>query len=443
MEKKKYKTVVKIFNRSNLNLHIQTPFSMLETKILRALPQVRRYLVKRSRSPFLFLPNETKHIFDEEKLTPEENKAAIPIKPNYDNFKKIHHEVINPEEVSDLVVKFNLNDILVSILSKDGYLFGDKNYLLTGTNKPTRFKATSILNSWCRIFNNQIKELKEISPMQFWDPVVSPQISKAIEEYGDNFEKLFQETRALKNSKLKKHGDIPPSELVDMITVDNLSLYVLNNLSSIESLAAFVAYMRDHIEYYTVEGLSEILAKLTDICYRLHGDIDYELYLSVKQKHPGVIQKLPSDTIDKLANLLASKNWELSKELIQVLIKRDVCPSETTMNEFLLNFVNSDPETKLKELSFLKLAIFSRGVNELSLQILLSTIRNIHEFSKLIELIKTSSQCQLILSKYQHILFATLKRVTTNLPLQKAQFVRVLTENNVHVDNDLMRVLEN
>ena len=51
---------------------------MLETKILRALPQVRRYLVKRSRSPFLFLPNETKHIFDEEKLTPEENKAAIP-----------------------------------------------------------------------------------------------------------------------------------------------------------------------------------------------------------------------------------------------------------------------------------------------------------------------------------------------------------------------------
>ena len=68
-----------------------------------------------------------------------------------------------------------------------------------------------------------------------------------------------------------------------MITVDNLSLYVLNNLSSIESLAAFVAYMRDHIEYYTVEGLSEILAKLTDICYRLHGDIDYELYLSVKQ----------------------------------------------------------------------------------------------------------------------------------------------------------------
>ena len=113
------------------------------------------------------------------------------------------------------------------------------------------------------------------------------------------------------------------------------------------------------------------------------------------------------------------------------------------MNEFLLNFVNSDPETKLRELSFLKLAIFSRGVNELSLQIVLTTIRNIHEFSKLIELIKTSSQCQLILSKYQHILFATLKRVTTNLPLQKAQFVRVLTENNVHVDNDLMRVLEN
>ena len=46
--------------------------------------------------------------------------------------------------------------------------------------------------------------------MQFWDPVVSPQISKAIEEYGDNFEKLFQETRALKNSKLKtrRHSTI-------------------------------------------------------------------------------------------------------------------------------------------------------------------------------------------------------------------------------------------
>ena len=137
------------------------------------------------------------------KTNTRRKQSSYSIKTKLRQLGEIHHEVINPEEVSDLVVKFNSNDILASILSKDGYLFGDKIIYLQEQIKPTRFKATSILNSWCRIFNNQIKDLKEISPMQFWDPVVSPQISKAIEEYGDNFEKLFQETRALKNSKLK------------------------------------------------------------------------------------------------------------------------------------------------------------------------------------------------------------------------------------------------
>ena len=84
----------------------------------------------------------------------------------------------------------------------DIYLVTKIIYLQEQLNQPDS-RLQVFLNSWCRIFNNQIKELKEISPMQFWDPVVSPQISKAIEEYGDNFEKLFQETRALKNSKLK------------------------------------------------------------------------------------------------------------------------------------------------------------------------------------------------------------------------------------------------
>ena len=123
-------------------------------------------------------------------------------------------------------------------------------------------------------------------------------------------------------------------------------------------------------------------------------------------------------------------------------MKNNVCPSEDTVNEFLLNFVNSDPETKLKELLFLKLIVYHRGVNEMTLQILLSTMRNINEFNKLIDLIRMKDNYKEVLEKYQNILLMTLKRVSTKFTLHLAQFVRLLTELGIQADIDLVNKMQ-
>ncbi|EMG45762.1 hypothetical protein SBY92_003468 [Candida maltosa Xu316] len=412
---------------------------MLQRRTFHLLPQVRKY----SRTvDFSFLTNDAKHIFEQEKLTPEQNKAAIPPKPTYDHLKKIHHEVLHPEDACDLVVKINSTDILSSILSENKALFGDENYIIGGNNEPTNFVTASILCSWSNIFNKRIKSLEEIEPLEFWEPSMSPKVKDLYQTYGNEFDEFFKHTRALENSKEIKEGTLQPSEVSNYETIDNVSLYVLGKLDTYESVAQFSEFMNKNIAYYSVEGLVDNLSKLTDICFRQHGYINYDFIVSIKDRYPGIFKKLSPDTLDKLGYLLASRDLKLSRKMLKVLIEKSVCPSEATTNEFLLQYVDVDPETKLKELTFIKPVFFHRGVNELTLQVLLSTIRNVQEYGKLIDLVKISENKTYLLEKYQNILMMVLKKVSSNFPLHLAQFVRVLTEENVPVDQDVIRKLQ-
>lgn len=126
---------------------------MLTKRLIRQLP--RKY------STILFTPNENKHIFESEKLSPRENYDAVPNKPDFSTIDKVHHEIVNPEDVADLVTKLNTNDVLISILSKCKHLYGDKDYIIRNVNglneSPVVFPYSSILLSWKEVYNKQIK----------------------------------------------------------------------------------------------------------------------------------------------------------------------------------------------------------------------------------------------------------------------------------------------
>lgn len=415
---------------------------MISNRVWKLLPRAQRRYLTSQTPTFLFLPNDAKHIFEQEKLTPQENEAAIPTKPNYEHLEKKHHEVVNPKDANEIVLKLNKNDLLVTMLSKDKVFLGDPTFIIDGSNRPTKFEYATILCSWGDIFNKKIKELKDVSPFEYWEPVLPSNITELYNEYGADFDQFFEQTKAMKNSKLRKERKLQPSDFANLVTIDNVSLFVLSKLSTAEDVARFSEFMNNNLEYYSVQGLIDNLSRLTDISYRLHGEINYLFVTSIFDKYPTIPEGLPHDTLDKLAYLLSSKNWELSRNFLQILVKNDICPSEDTINEFLLNFVNSDSETKLKELMFIKLILFHRGVNEMSLQILLSTIRNIHEFNKLIDLIKLRDNFKEILNKYQYVLFMTLKRVSKNFTLHLAQFVRFLTELEISADIDLVSKLQ-
>jgi hypothetical protein len=406
------------------------------------LPQARRYLTPQL-SPLLFIPNDQKHIFEEEKLTPQQNRDAIPPKPSFDHLtNKKHHHVIDPADMSDLVLKLNSNDLIVTMLSKQKILFGDESYVIDGTGRPTRFEYGRILCSWAEAFNKTIQELRDLPHQEFIRYSAPEELVKLYMECDSDFEKFFEETQAVNNSKKKREGLILTHGSADLITMDKASLLVLSQLSTSEEIAKFTDFMNKNIQHFSIRGLIDNLTMLTDISYRLRGDISYAFVTSINDRFPTILKSLPLETIDKLAYLLASKNWEFSRTLLQLILKKNVCPSADSVNQFLLNFVNSDPETKLKELSFLKLVLYCRGVSELPLQILLSTIRNVHEFNKLVNLIKMANDGKTVLEKYQNILFMTLKRVSTNFPLHLAGFVRFLTEEEVPVDIQAVKKLQ-
>lgn len=416
--------------------------AMSANRICRFLPQTtRRYLMSQAPS-FLFLPNDSKHIFEQEKLSPQENQAAIPTKPSFDHLEKKFHEVVSPKQANDIVLKLNSNDLLVTMLSKDKVFLGDPTFIIDGSNRPTKFEYATILCSWSEMFNKRIKELREIAPLEYWLPELPSSITELYEKYEGDFDQFFEQSKVFKNSQLRKERKLQPSEFSNLVTIDNASLFVLSKLSTAEDVSRFSEFMNKHIEYYSVQGLIDNLSRLTDISYRLHGEINYVFVTSIFDTYPTIMEGLPHDTLDKLAYLLSSKNWELSRTLLQILLKNNVCPSEDTVNEFLLNFVNSDPETKLKELLFLKLIVYHRGVNEMTLQILLSTMRNINEFNKLIDLIRMKDNYKEVLEKYQNILLMTLKRVSTKFTLHLAQFVRLLTELGIQADIDLVNKMQ-
>lgn len=399
---------------------------MLTRRLIRQIP--KRY------STILFTPNENKHIFESEKLSPKENYDVIPDRPDFSTIDKIHHEIVNPEEVADLVTKLNTNDVLITMLSKNKHLYGDKdNVVRSEEDENPVFPYSSILLSWKDVYNKQIKDLKEIEPVTFTSPAVDTKYFSLLKD--TSLEEFFHKSRAIKNSTSIKKGNVQPSEVKNLFTVESASNVTLSAVDSISALEEYMSFIPSKVQFFTFQGLKDLLSLVVLLSdkFPVSGSTVDQLVTAIVSSHPKVLQALEHDIKDKLAHSLVDCNTELATTIIKDLIDESVCPSERTFDKYISNYKWNDPVTTLKELSFLKSAIHHHKMNETTFNLLIQTVTNVNELIKFVTLLKKTPG---MLQDKQDQLYSKLRLLTTS-ELTTTQFVRFLTKNDVKLSSEL------
>ncbi|KAI5956754.1 hypothetical protein KGF54_000371 [Candida jiufengensis] len=407
---------------------------MNKYQLIRRLPKSGLY------STISFTPNENKHVFESEKMTREENYAAIPNKPTFTNIEKVHHEILNPEDVADLVTKLNTNDVLISILSRNKNLYGNSNYVIKSLaksrNEPTIFPFASILTSWKNIYNQQIKQLTDLE-----EPVSVKNASKSNTSIGDmTFEKFFDQSKAIRNSKLVKGGTIHFSEIGSLYTVESASNDALGSIDNVTSFEKYLKFISLNLHYFRIDGLKELLGKVSQVNkeYPTIGNLINELVITINASQPSLLNSLDDNTKDNLAYALSGVNFELSKSLLKSLIDSAKCPNEETISKFIGFYTYQNPDQALKDLSFLKSVFFHRPLTTQYFRLLLSTITDKNEIIKFITLLKNSP---IILEENQMELYNKLKELSRS-KLLASQFLRLLTKQNIKIDSTLLELVK-
>ncbi|CAI5760704.1 unnamed protein product [Candida verbasci] len=395
---------------------------------------IRNQLIRNYSNKIDFISNEVKHIFEVEKLTPEENLAAIPKKPIIPkNITKFQHSIIKPKDVLDLYTKFNLNDVLISILSKSKKLHGVENFQIVskdGIIPNIYFPNSAIILKWIKAFNKKIYSLKPIPVENYINTTLkNAELEDLVKQ--SSFDKIFNIYRVIKSSRDLKYGNRVEE---NAITLNNLSMLVLNQ--SNEVIENYLEYLMEltYVQYFTLHGLKDFINQLS-----LNGDIlnlnEFIIYLN--GEIPQLFNHMSSESLDKISGFIENK--EISRNALEILIKRGYLPSESSINNHLKHYINeNDPVRLTTELTFLK-PVFHKFSNELIVSILLKTITNIIEFDKFIQLLKSFNDPNL-LNKYQLSLFKKLMLLKPT-KLEIAQFVNISKSNKIEINQEIMEIL--
>lgn len=435
---------------------------MSKVTIPRGLRVVRHYLSL----PLLFIPNEQKHLFESEKLTPQQNKAAIPPKPPVENVVKYHHEIARPEHVADIITRPLLNDILVTVLANKSPFMGDPAHSLVSTDasKPSvanNLHFTSIVTEWIRLFNQQAVKLQDLAPnsaFAFSNKLLDEKIQAKYDSLDSIYtpqalQSLYKSLKAFENSDMKLQGLLPPSELTLAVTFEYLSCFlagtdeIRQNADSFEILIAFIA---ENIQYSSGQGLKEIMVQFIDNLYdskvsslqpklAVFNDFIY----TVGELYESSISDLDPVRLDKLALLLTiAKNLDKSSSILSILIhKHQQCPTTETVNAFLSAYdeaFTGDIDQFVRDISVLKPALFHNGLTSTSFAILLKhAVKDITDLSQLLNLAETTEKGLKAVSKSQSDI------ITKLLELQQASsdsdkslqlsilLARLVVENNI------------
>lgn len=407
----------------------------------------------RYNSTILFTPNETKHIFDEEKLTREENYLAVPSKPDFSNIQKRFEHIINPEEVADLVTKLNTNDVLIASLSKNQCLYGDKSYVLksiknNGLTTPTRFPYATIMSSWKSLFNQQIKQLQDLEPKKADVMLKSTEYHRVYRDNKLTPRQFFEQSKAFENSRKLNSGKFQLSELHGLFTVEKASDVVLDCTETQTEFVQFVQFIKAHLLEFTFEGLKNLLTRVSAKSLALGGangntnsdsscgesEVS-DIFKVVHGHFPQLIQSLTGRTLDNLARVTADMDLELSQSILKELLDRGYCPEVDTIEAFLNRYlIQNLDKIESRDLFFLKSVLFHRAPSPILIEAVLASITNINELTKFIMLLKKFPN---VLAEQQLVLYEKLEEFNIT-PLVKANFLRLLQQEKIEAKPELL-----
>lgn len=346
---------------------------------------IRRLGTKHS---FLFVPNDDRFKFESERLTPEENRAAIPQRPNFDHLPKYHHEIPRPENVADFLSRPQFNDFFTTILAKNAPFTGNSNHkmvIMNGEDSVINFYYTLTAAQWFEALNNEILELREIE-----DEVESLSFFNK-DTHARTDALVSTRRRELKCELFTRQG---LGELFDTLlkgpsigyglqslSFGALANYFLHSEECVESshnLVQLLAFIDQNIHEVTAASTKTFVTKLVDVVYHTHvsdirAKLDGLLNFCNNPTIQTVLKEVDSATLDRLAYLhTMSSSFDEARAMLHILVQeRKVAPSVETFDFFLSSYLkhvspmalNPQLHTKvLRELKPLKPALFHRGV---------------------------------------------------------------------------------
>ncbi|CAK7895166.1 hypothetical protein CAAN1_02S06898 [[Candida] anglica] len=443
----------------------------------------RRCYSYAAKSALSFIPNDDQYKFDFEKLTPEENRASIQRMPKLENLPKYHNEILSPEFVADLVVDPNFNDVFVTSLAYQKPFSGDQTYKVVSKNYQGNSSDNKVSSEvvnlyfenltcrWIDTFKDQIYTLSDLSeleePMTYSSRTIEDQISSAIDKFQqknpqsmypqntDDLNAFFQSLKIFENNSKKMAGILHHSEVANLVTFEHVVSYLFNKIDDTDGFVSLVSFVQENLDMYTQEGLKQTMDQVVTALDKSNSQerrVVFSKFVSeyVLQSNPQILSGLSTNILDKLANIFfVSSNYVQGKEVLNLLIlDHRTAPSRETFYSLLAatesNLISiKDKEAKreqvLKDLAPFKSIIFHRGLEDLSLKIILdNAITNSFELHHLIKLAESTPQGRKLLSKYQTDLILGLKEITSDsLPqvrsLELAQLLRLLVVDNTIV----------
>ncbi|KAK6458308.1 uncharacterized protein RJT20DRAFT_126311 [Scheffersomyces xylosifermentans] len=436
-------------------------------------------------SPLSFIPNEDKHRFEGEKLSPEENAAAIPDRPQLEPVQKYHHTIINPEDVADLVTKANINDALITVLSKDATFLGNLAHKIVNIDsskepEAAKLRFANIGFRWIEIFNKQIEPLADVPKssgvLSFQNKSVKEKISgkysQALsnEDFNlytpENLSAFYISLRAFKHSERRLQGLLSPSELSYTIFFENVTLFLIDTKEvkeSAENFEVLISFLEENSRFCTSQNLKEILIHLIDNLYESKLPsiqpklASFNNFLNSQEVQLANTEYfgLEPATLDKLAFLMAvSDNTSKTLQILSILIKkRRVCPSTDTLNTFLSSYqrthATQDKASFLRNMTTIKSALFHRSLSSVAFKVILdNAVEDILDLQHFLRLIIQGDKSTQLLTKFQFELFSKLEHIQSSLntsplesSLQYTQLVTQLIENDVTFNDQTLDLL--
>lgn len=309
----------------------------------------------------LFIPHENIYQFEGEKLTAEENEAAILPKPSY-NSEKVYKDMLSPEYIADLVIRPQFNDVFCTALSNGSPFLGDKNYKIVPKDPLhdphlVHLLFTDITTKYIHMFNKVPKP--RTLPKSVLYPTLSKEVETAIEKEVHQFKPLDLDSLDIVGERLKvlessariARGDVEPTQIPQIVSVESICIYLLSRLPELEELETLAAlqYIKSHKAHVTTGGSKRVTEKLIQM---LRKGIEFpELFGEfLVQEIKDSLHDLQPTTLNDLVFVLAKLNRVNDSNNALRLLTKGFLPQAEVIEAYL----NAYSEKKVTKFQFLR-----------------------------------------------------------------------------------------
>lgn len=439
------------------------------------------------RNPILLVPEEDRYIFESEKLTPEENRAAIPPRPTFEDFPKYHYEILSPEFIADLLLKPGFKEVFLTSLCKNSAFPGYSNYVLTPkdsskNSEPVNLYFTSMVTKWIEVFNKKVYDLGNLPHLEDSLPssnrLTNDMIDEGLKEFQqtrgqedvpENFDefydflKLYERTHSL--SALNKGQPRITAVTLSSALIDK---EICNGSPS--DFKNFIAFLENNIEQFSYHSSNQLLRSLisklhdsnkTSLSAKFGRFTDF-MDSSILGIYPSMIIDLSPLLMDKLVYLnTICANEEGAGAMLRILVEKYKCaPSELTLASYLDLYTRTTKKDEhetlesaknriVRDLDYLKPVFFFKDIHRNSYKILLDSVANVYDLEQFVNLLLSKKDRESIMAFTPLIIrrLLLLNSIGEDSEFYKSLRLsqllrRLLVENDIKLDENISLALK-